>query len=144
MSSPLYSREILRLAASLAGQRRLDCPSGTADLRSPTCGSRVIVDVLLNSEGAVSACGIDARACALGQAAAALVIAHVEGKSPEELLNASTAMHAFLAGERDAKNVWPGIEVFEPARAYPARHPSILLAFEAAAQAAYQAQGVAS
>lgn len=140
MSSPLYSREILRLAASLAGQKRLDNPGGTADLRSPTCGSRVIIDVALNTRGIVGECGIDARACALGQASAALVAAHVTGKSPEELQDASTAMRAFLAGERGASGIWPGIEVFEPARAYPARHPSILLAFEAAAQAAHQAQ----
>ena len=80
----------------------------------------------------------------MGQASAALVIGHVKGKSPAELLDASTAMRAFLAGERDAGDIWPGIEVFEAARAYPARHPSILLAFEAAAQAAHQAQDAMS
>jgi len=143
MSSPLYNQDILRLAASLAGQTRLAAAHGSADLRSPTCGSRVIVDVRLNLAGQIEALGLDARACALGQASAALMVQHATGQTAASLHEIAGQLRAFLAGEDELTEgapFWPGIEVFAAARAYPARHPSILLAFDAAAQAAVLAQ----
>ena len=41
--------------------------------RSPICGSRVTVDVNLDAEGRVAEIGMLVRACALGQASAALL-----------------------------------------------------------------------
>lgn len=139
MSSHLYSREILRLATSLAGQQRLDRPDASADRRSPTCGSRVIVDVALDDAGRVAAVGLEVRACALGQASAALVSAHAAGRSVEEMGAAADAVRAYLNNEGMSADFWPGMDVFAAARGYPARHPSILLAFEAARDAAEEA-----
>lgn len=143
MSSPLYNRDILRLAASLAGYERLATPHGSADMRSPTCGSRVIIDVRLDNAGKVEALGLDARACALGQASAALMAQHIIGQDSAALRCAAAQLREFLTNPQeltDAAPFWPGIEVFDAARAYPARHQSILLAFEAAAQAAELAE----
>ncbi|MBC7520212.1 MAG: iron-sulfur cluster assembly scaffold protein, partial [Sandarakinorhabdus sp.] len=42
----------------------------------------------------------------------------------------------WLAGRSDAEPAWPGMAVFAPARPHRARHPSILLAFDAAIEAA--------
>jgi len=143
MSSPLYNRDILRLAASLAGHKRLDAPHGSADLRSPTCGSRVIVDVCLDSAGKVKALGLDARACALGQASAALMAQHVVGQDAATLQSTATQLRDYLTSPQELTRetrFWPGIEVFHAASAYPARHASILLAFEAAGQAAELAE----
>tara|TARA_R110000782_G_scaffold78276_4_gene155114 strand:+ start:53128 stop:53571 length:444 start_codon:yes stop_codon:yes gene_type:complete len=141
MSSPLYSHDILRLAASLAGQQRLDAPDATADCRSPTCGSRVIVDVRLDDQGRISALGLDARACALGQASAALMAAHALGRNSAELEEALAKLDIFLHTQDRVPDAsfWPGVEVFAPARAYPARHPSILLSFQAVRDAVRQA-----
>ena len=141
MSSPLYTHDILRLAASLAGQRRLTDPDASADHRSPTCGSRVIVDVRLDEEGRVAAIGLDARACALGQASAALMAAHAVGRDGAELEQAVEKLGAYLHTQETVPDAsfWPGIEIFAPARAYPARHPSILLAFQAVNDAVRQA-----
>lgn len=135
MTAPLYNTEILRLAASIPHHQRLDAPMATIERRSPVCGSRVTVDMNVDGEGRVRELGMLVRACALGQASSSLMAAHVIGRSAEELAAARDALTAWLAGEGDAP-AWPGLVLFEPARPHSARHASIRLAFEAAAEAA--------
>ena len=48
MKEPLYTTEILRLAASLGDPHSLEREDGQAELRSPTCGSRVTLAVQLD------------------------------------------------------------------------------------------------
>jgi NifU-like protein involved in Fe-S cluster formation len=135
----LYNRDILRLAAAIPHLGRLEAPQGTSERSSPVCGSRVAVDLVLDEEGRVAAIGQEVKACALGQASASLMGAAAPGRSPKELADARDAFAAWLRGERDDPGDWPGLAVFAHARAYPARHASILLAFEAAAEAARKA-----
>lgn len=139
MNAPLYNMEILRLAASVADRPRLEAPSATVERRSPTCGSRVIVDVMLDAEGRVAAFGQEVRACALGQASAVLMGQNVVGRTGQEIASAANELRAFLGGQRDDPGTWPGLDVFAPARPHSARHASILLAFDAAAEAAHNA-----
>jgi NifU-like protein involved in Fe-S cluster formation len=139
MNAPLYNAEILRLAASIPHHARLEHAQATAEKRSPICGSRVTVDVGLDDDGRVGEVGLLVRACALGQASASLLAAGILGRTPEELAAARDALTAWLAGEGGMPD-WPGLAVFEPALGYTARHPSIRLAFEAAADAAFTAR----
>lgn len=140
MSAALYNPTILRLATSIPHQTRLAEPQASAERRSPICGSRVTVDVVLDNEGRVAELGQLVRACALGQASASLMGAHAIGRSLPELEAARDALTAFLAGEREDPGDWPGLDVFVPARPHSARHPSIRLAFEAIAEAAAAAR----
>jgi len=139
MTTALYNRDILRLAAAIPHQRRLDHPQASAERRSPVCGSRVAVDVMLDGAGRVSALGQEVKACALGQASASLMGASAIGRDAPELADARDSLAAFLAGSRDDPGEWPGLDIFRAARPYKARHPSILLAFEAVADAAAKA-----
>jgi NifU-like protein involved in Fe-S cluster formation len=141
MNAPLYNNEILRLAASVPFEARLADAGASAEKRSPVCGSRVTVDVRLDATGRVEAVGMVVRACALGQASAALMEAHAVGRSVAELEAARDQLTAWLAGERDAVPDWPGLDIFTPALAHRGRHPSIRLAFEAVAEAAAGARG---
>ena len=140
----LYNRDILRLAASIPYQRRLERPQASAEKVSPVCGSRVIVDVVTDEEGRVVELGQEVRACALGQASASLMGGGAIGRTPAELAEARDAFAAFLAGERDDPGSWPGLLIFAEARRVTARHPSILLAFEAVAEAAAEARASAT
>jgi NifU-like protein involved in Fe-S cluster formation len=135
MSAPLYNAEILRLAATIPHHERLPEPMATAEKRSPICGSRVTIDVAVDDDGKVSEVGLLVRACALGQASSSLLAANILGCTPAELAAARDALTAWLAREGDAPD-WPGMDIFAPALDYTARHPSIRLAFEAAAEAA--------
>ena len=141
MTSALYNRDILRLAASIPHQGRLEAPQASVMKQSPICGSRVTVDIVTDAEGRIAELGQEVRACALGQASASLMGAHALGRAPEELAEARDRLAAFLAGTSDDPGEWPGLDVFEPARPFSARHPSILLAFAAAAEAAARARG---
>jgi NifU-like protein involved in Fe-S cluster formation len=139
MTAALYNPQILRLAAGIPHHVRLAHPQATSERRSPICGSRVTVDVVLDRAGRIAELGQEVRACALGQASASLMAANAVGRSVMELEQARDALAAFLAGERDDPGAWPGLEIFGPARAHSARHASIRLAFEAVAEAAARA-----
>lgn len=140
MSDQLYNTRILRLAATIPHQERLEAPQATVQKVSPICGSRVTVDVVMEG-GVVARFGQEVRACALGQAAASLVGRGVVGQSAQELAALRDAMRSFLNGEvidwaAYADGRWAELEIFAPAVAFKSRHGSILLAFEACAEAA--------
>jgi NifU-like protein involved in Fe-S cluster formation len=137
----LYNRDILRLAASIPHLGPIEGAQARAERSSPVCGSRVAVEIALDDQGRVAALGQEVKACALGQASAALMGGHAIGRSPAELAAARDALAAYLAGQRDDPGAWPGLDLFEPARRFPARHASILLAFDAAAAASAEAAG---
>lgn len=131
MNAPLYTTEILRLAASLPDPRELEREDGCAQVRSPTCGSRISLSVQLDDEGRVQAISQRVNACAFGQASAAIMERYARGRSHDEAANALIDLSAWLSGERDDAGGWPGLDQLEPARAKRARHAAILLPFRA-------------
>lgn len=134
----LYSGRILALAADIPHLGRLPAPTGTVRKRSPLCGSSVTVDVVMEA-GRVVAYGQDVKACALGQAAASVVAAAVIGRTADELTLVRDALRAMLTtGGPVPPAPFDGFEVLIPARDFKNRHASILLAIEAAAEAARQ------
>lgn len=136
----LYSTRILALAAEIPHLGRLDSPQVTVRKRSPLCGSTVTVDLDL-TEGRVSRFAQDVRACALGQAAAAVLGQAVMGRTPCELQTALSQLTAMLGtGGPVPEPPFGGYDVLLPAREFRNRHPSILLALAATAEAARHAE----
>ena len=131
MNAPLYTKEILRLAADLPDPRELDREDGHAELRSPTCGSRIKVAVRLDPAGNVEEVALSVQACAFGQASSALMAKNAVGRSREEVIRALTDFTDWLAGTRDDPGAWPGLEALAPARSRKGRHGAILLPFRA-------------
>ncbi len=138
MSEILYNQALLRLASAIPHEGRLTGAHASTTRVSPICGSRVIAHVALDEHGKVARFAQEVRACALGQAAAAMLGADILGRTPEELAALSNAVAAYLLG--DAQPPSDQIALFAPALPYRARHPSIRLAFEAAAAAAEAAR----
>lgn len=91
------------------------------------------------ANGRLADMGLEVRACALGQASAALMASGAIGHSAQELADARDRLTDYLAGKSEDLDFWPGLEVLAPARDYPARHASIRLSFEAVAEAARMA-----
>ncbi|MEE4188487.1 MAG: iron-sulfur cluster assembly scaffold protein [Roseobacter sp.] len=136
----LYSGRILALAADIPHHERLDAPMTTVKKRSPLCGSAVTVDLVME-DGRVKDFGQDVKACALGQAAAAVTGAAVIGRSTQELVAARDGLRAMLKDGGPVPDApFDGFEVLEPARDFKNRHASILLCIEAACEAAEQLQ----
>ena len=138
----LYSGRILALAADIPHLGRLPHPQGSARRRSPLCGSTVTADVVLQ-DGRVAEFAQDVKACALGQAAAAIVGAAAPGRDLAEIQTARDALKAMLReGAAPPAGPFAGFEVLIPAREYKNRHASILLSIEALAEAMEQAQSI--
>ena len=130
MNAPLYTTEILRLAASLPGPVQLERVDGSAEQRSPTCGSTVWMDVQIAEDGRVEAVSQKVEACAFGQASAALLGASASGRTKADVTDAVASLEAWLAGGDEPAN-WPGLSALAPARSRKSRHGAILLPFKA-------------
>jgi NifU-like protein involved in Fe-S cluster formation len=131
----LYSARILALAADIPHLGRLEAPDATVTRRSPLCGSSVTVDVRMEN-GHLGALGQDVKACALGQAAAAVTAQAAQGASIETVERGRDQLKAMLKGTGGVPDApFDGFEVLSPAVAYKNRHASILLSIEALAQA---------
>ena len=128
--STLYTRDILRLASSLPVVGRLEQADGVAERRSVTCGSRVVASVRMDGERVVET-ALEAHSCALGQASAAIVLAHAVGMSQADLMDLRARLAAGLSGAGDWPTDWPVLAHLAPAHAFPARHAAILLPYDA-------------
>ncbi len=139
MIDDLYSAKVLKLAANLPRSGRLAAPDASAEKVSKLCGSRVVVDLVIQ-DGKVSDFAQEVKACALGQASASVLGAHVIGATPEELEEARDRFRAMLKeGAPAPEGRFAELALLAVVKDYPARHASTLLAFEAAAEAAREA-----
>ncbi len=139
----LYSQRILALAADIPHSKRLELPTVTVRKRSPLCGSTVTVDVVVEG-GRIADYGQDVKACALGQASAALSGAAMIGRTRAEVERARDELRAMLKeGGPVPSAPFTGYEALMPARDFKNRHASILLALEATAEAMAQAEAAA-
>lgn len=129
--SALYTPDLLALAVSLAEFPLDPALPIRGEARSATCGSTVMLGCALDRDGRLDRVGLRARACAVGQASAALFAQAAPGRNRDELATARHAIAGWLAGE-GARPAWPGFGALEAARGYPARHGAILLAWDAA------------
>lgn len=134
MNAPLYTTEILRLAASLPEPVELERVDGSAARRSPTCGSSLLCEVQV-LDGRVEKLSQTVCSCAFGQASAALVAQQAPGRSAEQVEEALEQLTGWLSGERTESPEWPGFKALAPARARTGRHGAILLPLRALAAA---------
>ena len=129
VKEPPYTREILRLAASIPYLEPFEELTEATERRSPTCGSRMRVAVELDWAGRIKRIRQAVEACAYGQATAALMGGHAMGRSAEEVGAALSELEAWLAGEGDVPITWPGLEELAPALTRKGRHGAIMLPF---------------
>ncbi|MEM9288696.1 MAG: iron-sulfur cluster assembly scaffold protein [Pseudomonadota bacterium] len=139
MKDALYTTDILRLAADIPRLTRLSDADYSVTKVSPICGSRVKVDVRIEN-GQVIDYGQEVRACALGQASAAIMGAAAVGLDLTHFETLDAALADFLKGNGPALDApFEDTQVFGPAKDYKSRHASILLPFQAMADIARQA-----
>jgi len=132
MLSELYTGGVLDAAAAIPPARRLDAPQATSTKVSRVCGSEVSVDLSLTN-GVVSDFGMEAKACALGQASASILARNIVGASSADLRTLRDQMRVMLkeGGAAPSGDRWRDLAMLEPIRDYPQRHASTMLVFEA-------------
>jgi NifU-like protein involved in Fe-S cluster formation len=135
MIDDLYSAKLLKLAANMPRAGRLSAPDASVEKIAKLCGSRVVVDVRVDGDR-VADFAQDVKACALGQASAAVLGANVVGASLAELELARNQFRAMLKDGAPAPDGrFSDLAMLAPVKDYPARHASTLLAFEAVTEA---------
>ncbi|MEO5706933.1 MAG: iron-sulfur cluster assembly scaffold protein [Alteraurantiacibacter sp.] len=127
----LYTPELLALTLELARWPAMENLPLHGDARAPTCGSTLSLDLALDAEGLIETLGLRVRACAVGQASAALFARHALGSDLATLQGMHDRIEGWLEGEAPLPD-WPGLSMIEPARSYPARHGAIILPWKAA------------
>ena len=132
----IYSQKILALAANMPRSGHLAAFDAAAEKTAKLCGSIISVEVTLNEQGLVADFAQDVRACALGQASAAVLGAHVIGADLAEIRSARDALRDMLKEDGPVPTGrFADLAVLSPVKDYPARHASTLLSFEAAVEA---------
>lgn len=127
----LYTPQLLGLTVELAAWPPMENLPLHGSARSPTCGSTLGIDLALDPAGAIDTLGLRVRACAVGQAAAAIFARHAVGKD----LAAIASAHDRIGGWLDAEALiadWPDLGLLAAAREFPGRHGAILLPWKAA------------
>jgi NifU-like protein involved in Fe-S cluster formation len=144
MIDDLYSAKILKLVANMPHAGRLANADASAEKVSKLCGSKVVVDVRVE-DGRIADFAQDVRACALGQASAAILGANVIGATLPEIEVAREGLRAMLKNGAPApEGRFSELSVLAPVKDYPARHASTLLAFEAVCEAMRKASETAT
>ena len=127
----IYNSKLLELAADIPHSQRLKDPDATTAAHSKLCGSTVAIDLTMQGDE-VTGYGQTVKACLLGQAASAIVGAHILGARAGELRETAAAMRRMLK-ENGAPPTgrFAGLAILEPVRHYKARHGSVMLVFDA-------------
>ena len=127
----LYSGRILELATKVPYVDRLENPDASAKKRSPLCGSAVTVDITLLDDK-ITGYAQDVKACALGQAAAAVIGQSIIGRTLNEIQTARNELNAMLKQDGPIPSApFQDLEVLLPAKDFKNRHASILLSLDA-------------
>lgn len=135
MIDDLYSSDVLRLAADIPHIGRLETPDASVRRVSRLCGSELELDLVLKDD-VVTDHAIRVKACALGQASAAVLSANLRGARLTEIEQARDDLRAMLKSDGPVpEGRFAELAALEGAREYPARHQSVMLAFEAAVEA---------
>jgi NifU-like protein involved in Fe-S cluster formation len=127
----IYNSKLLELAAHIPHSQRLKDPGATATAHSKLCGSTVAIDLDMQGEE-ISGYGQTVKACLLGQAASAIVGAHIIGARAAELRETAAAMRRMLKEDGPPPTGrFAELAILEPVRHYKARHGSVMLVFDA-------------
>lgn len=133
----LYHNRVLELAADIPNVGTLSDAHGSATKLARICGSTVQVDIKLGEDNkTIEVIAVNPKACALGQAATAILSENAVGATYDELVQARDQMRAMLKDGREPPRgrFWE-LRHLEGVRDYPPRHASTMLAFEAVLEA---------
>jgi NifU-like protein involved in Fe-S cluster formation len=137
----IYNSKLLELAAHIPHSQRLANPDATITAHSKLCGSTVSIDLKMQGDR-VNGYGQSVKACLLGQAASAIMGAHIIGANAGELRETAAAMRRMLKENGPPPTGrFADLAILEPVRHYKARHGSVMLVFDAVERAIDEIEG---
>lgn len=131
MINEIYNSQILRYAACISRIGQLVHPDATAQKRSELCGSTITVSLKMENN-VVTEFAQKVRACALAQAAAAIMAQHVIGATANELKTLrKTILTMLTENGLPPTGKFNAFACLEPIKNYKERHASTMLIFDA-------------
>lgn len=128
--SELYNKDILRWTTRIPNHARLEEPDVSVVKTSRICGSQLTMDVCFEGQR-IKSFGQQVKACALGQASAAIVGQHVVGLTPDELTDIAARFRTMVAtGVADFPEKWADLALLAPVHEHPGRKGSVMLPFD--------------
>lgn len=127
----LYTPAVLALTVELARWPAAETLPMRGEARSAACGSTLAMNLASAPDETITAIGMRVRACAIGQAAAAIFARHAAGRTLAQITASHDRLQQWLEGEAPIAD-WPDLELLEKAREYPGRHGAIMLPWKAA------------
>lgn len=131
MLDSVYNTKILEYAGNITRIGNLQNPDASSRQHSKLCGSTVTAEINADA-GKVTDFAHEVKACALGQAASAIMATVVVGSTFDELRDLRETMRIMLKEDGpppDGK--FAEFKFLEPVRDYKARHASTMLTFDA-------------
>lgn len=130
----LYSEKIIKFASEITLIERLSSPSISVTKRSPLCGSKVTVDLVVKEKKIINF-GQDVKACALGQASASIFSKEVINLEVNQVINAREEVLKMLGGEKiKVSSPFENYNYLSLAKNFKNRHSSIMLVLDATVQ----------
>ncbi len=130
-AAKLYSPQLLSLATQLANfPLTADLPL-QFEARSRTCGSVVAIGFALAKDDGIDRIGCKVTACAVGQAAAAIMAGDIRGQTFADIQRALTQIESWLKTGGNPPE-WHGFDALLPVLPHAGRHGALLLPWQAA------------
>jgi CTP:molybdopterin cytidylyltransferase MocA/NifU-like protein involved in Fe-S cluster formation len=133
ISDPLYTKDVLRLAAEAKGAGRLPEPHGTHTEHNPACSDRSTVDLTVEN-GRIAAMAHDTRACVLAQASAS-ILAALPGRTYDDLVKLKVEVAEMFESRRAPAEPFASYAALSDVARFPSRQKCVLLPIEAALKA---------
>jgi NifU-like protein involved in Fe-S cluster formation len=134
----VYNSKVIELATQIENVNKLlnvkDNFLGTSVKTSRICGSKIELSIVYDKkENIITDFSIDPKACALGQASAAILSRNLIGATSQDVIKARDALKKMLKenGKPPEGRFWE-LRYLEAVADYPPRHASVMLAWEAA------------
>ena len=127
----LYSEKILKLATEIPNLGRIEQAEKEISQRSPICGSKVTIYINFKN-GVISEYKQEIKACALGQASAAIFGLNAIGQDYSSVFNLYCCVKNMRENNSDSPTKpFEKYELLRPAYEFKNRHASILLVLDA-------------
>jgi nitrogen fixation NifU-like protein len=135
----LYQSVILDYAKSPRNQGVLANATHAATMHNPLCGDRVTLQLAVD-EGTIRAAKFEGRGCMIARASASLLTETIIGMAVIDALELITTVESLTTDTAPKKRAPIALESFRGARAFPARHACVMLAWRALEQSLAQSE----
>jgi len=128
---PLYQQLILEHSKHPQNFGSLRTPIVEAEESNPICGDRVSLQIVISSD-IISDIKFQGEGCAISQASASLMTAHLKGLALSEAESLMAQFRTLFTAEAEAHNPALGeLEALKQVRQYPVRIKCVLMPWDA-------------